>query len=386
MNLFKIILIVFLLKNCTNPNKTVVPSEPIPEEVVLPQEEKWEEVASILPVSKNLKWIPKSEKLEFYIEPKFVVAEPFNDKISFVKYYEKQKLIDAYMNSEGQILFKTKFDYPNFSFNYGICRFLKNRKYGFFDKKGNIVIQAQFEDVSDFLEPIAWAKKEGKYGYIGLDGNWLIQPSFHYAENFSEDLALVTIGNRYGYINSKGEFIIPAIYENASSFSEGLASVKKKGKYIFIDKKGRQSIKNSFDFAGSFHEGLARVKNKNKFGYINKKSEVVIPFELEEVVHDAYNFKEDRVVFVKNNKYGYMDRAGRIIIEPKFDFADYFVDGVALVSINQKVGYINQLGEYIIKPQFENGESFSEGFAAVKKSELYGYIQLEQIAKQVKLK
>ena len=386
MNLFQIIVFILLLKSCTNPNKTVVTIEPKSEEVTTKQEEKWEEVASLIPETKTLKWVAKSEKIEFFIEPKFLATEPFNDKISFVKYFENQKLIDAYINTNGQVLFKTKYDYPNFSFHYGVCRFLKNKKYGFFDKKGNIIIHAQFEDVSDFLEPITWAKKEGKYGYIGLDGNWLISPNFNYAENFSEDLALVTIGNRYGYINLKGEFVIPAIYENASSFSEGLASVKKKDKYIFIDKRGRQSIKNSFDYAGSFHEGLARVKNKNKFGYINKKSELIIPFELEEVVHDAYNFKEDRVVFIKNNKYGYMDRTGKIIIEPKFDFADYFVDGIALVSLNQKVGYINQFGEYIIKPQFENGESFSEGFAAVKKSELYGFIQIEQIAKEVKVK
>ena len=89
---------------------------------------------------------------------------------------------------------------------------------------------------------------------------------------------------------------------------------------------------------------------------------------------------------MKGEKYGYLDRSGKVIIEAKFDFADSFSEDLAVVAVNNKVGYINRFGDYVVKPQFENGENFSEGFAAVKKGGLYGFIRKDDIAKEVVVK
>ena len=66
------------------------------------------------------------------------------------------------------------------------------------------------------------------------------------------------------------------------------------------------------------------------------------------------------------SKWGYIDDAGKILINYQFKKATAFSDGLALVvNDDDKVGYINLEGKYIIKAQYKNGLMFSEGLAAV---------------------
>src|SRR5437879_136591 len=66
---------------------------------------------------------------------------------------------------------------------------------------------------------------------------------------------------------------------------------------------------------------------------------------------------------VQNGKWGYMNRSGKIIINPQFDGALCFSEALALVIVGKKVGYVNTNGEYVVNPQFDDGTRFSEGLA-----------------------
>lgn len=73
-------------------------------------------------------------------------------------------------------------------------------------------------------------------------------------------------------------------------------------------------------------------------------------------------------VVIVNDKRGYIDRAGKIIIEPQFAGADYFSEGLAVVATDDNgyaEGYINETGEIVIRPQFDKAVAFSEGLALV---------------------
>ena len=53
---------------------------------------------------------------------------------------------------------------------------------------------------------------------------------------------------------------------------------------------------------------------------------------------------------VENNKHGYIDKAGKIVIPPQFDDAGPFADGVATVAIGEKIGYVDKSGKYLWTP------------------------------------
>ncbi len=57
---------------------------------------------------------------------------------------------------------------------------------------------------------------------------------------------------------------------------------------------------------------------------------------------------------------------GLLVIEPKYRYAEYFSEGLAMVEIdNSRCGYINKKGEYIIKPIFSACSNFKDGLALV---------------------
>src|SRR5688500_5440924 len=80
---------------------------------------------------------------------------------------------------------------------------------------------------------------------------------------------------------------------------------------------------------------------------------------------DATYVVDYRGVLLDGAKWGYIDTAGRTVIEPKYDEAKAFSGGRAAVRVGKKWGYIDVRGELVIPAQFDAAEPFAEGLAAV---------------------
>jgi hypothetical protein len=59
---------------------------------------------------------------------------------------------------------------------------------------------------------------------------------------------------------------------------------------------------------------------------------------------------EDRIVVKdsKQNKYGFYDRSGNLIISPKFDFISNFSEGICFAVKNSSKYYIDKMGNTVI--------------------------------------
>ncbi len=51
-----------------------------------------------------------------------------------------------------------------------------------------------------------------------------------------------------------------------------------------------------------------------------------------------------------DGKHGYINRTGKVVIQPQFDEAYPFINGLAYVRIKDKWGYIDRTGKYIWQP------------------------------------
>ena len=60
-----------------------------------------------------------------------------------------------------------------------------------------------------------------------------------------------------------------------------------------------------------------------------------------------------RDLFTKGGKWGYVDRYGKFLINPKFKKANRFSEGLADIQIQGKTGYIDRKGNVAIQPQFD---------------------------------
>ena len=86
-------------------------------------------------------------------------------------------------------------------------------------------------------------------------------------------------------------------------------------------------------------------------------------------------FSEGYASLQINEKWGYIDKTGKIAIEPKYDMAYSFTDGLALVSEGGREGFIDTDGNYVIKLTDKvDYASFSDGYALIRKGNKWGFI------------
>lgn len=74
------------------------------------------------------------------------------------------------------------------------------------------------------------------------------------------------------------------------------------------------------------------------------------------------------------DQLGYVNKAGCVAIEPRFDKAFFFEGSVARVTENGEWGIIDKKGRYIIKPQYVEIGAFKDGLALVKNKSNQGFI------------
>ena len=89
----------------------------------------------------------------------------------------------------------------------------KNKKWGAYDKKGNLVIEPQFDGLWHFYEGVANFRSKEKYGFVDKNGEIVIDPRFDYASQFSNGLAYVELEGKAGFIDKNGIVVIPIVYE-----------------------------------------------------------------------------------------------------------------------------------------------------------------------------
>ena len=96
-------------------------------------------------------------------------------------------------------------------------------------------------------------------------------------------------------------------------------------------------------------------------------------FGQEELVLEGV-YKEGVRAFRADDRSGFKDFSGEIVIKPTFEMAQEFSEGLAAVKLGGKWGYIDHTGKPVIEPRYDEAREFSEGLAAVRIAGRYGYI------------
>ncbi len=202
-------------------------------------------------------------------------------------------------------------------------------------------------------------------------------PFYDYIFDFHEDLAIVRNNFQYGYINKKGNIEIPIIYDYAYDFSNGTAKVYKNKKTFYIDKYGKITEKKN-DKNEIQEKKLIKYCNNQKWGFINKKGIIVINNKYDNV----QDFSENLAAVEINRKWGYIDKNGKEIIPCIYNSTMKFSENLAVVEKNSRYGYINKDGKLAIPFMYDSAYSFSEGVAIAKKDNelilIYNQIKLNK--------
>lgn len=253
--------------------------------------------------------------------------------------------------------------------------------YGFIDKNGKEVIKCQYMMALPFSEGLAAVKdkKTEKWGYINKKGEVVIPFLYRYPRSYTEGYAFVEKEeNKWAYIDKRGNNITPweDSFTGYNFFVEGRAQIKRDGKYGYIDYSGKTVIPCKFDHGSFFYGKYAIVQNESKYGVINRTGNyVVIPkYKKIDRIVDPYVF-----VVGENNKEGVVDVFGNQILPFEYSSVRYAGDKIFIIGIidnsgRMRYGFIHANGSIISGIELEKAYGYRMGLASVKKNGKWGFI------------
>lgn len=200
---------------------------------------------------------------------------------------------------------------------------------------------------------------------------------------------------KWGYKDQNGKVVIEPKYGQAKDFSEGLARVSLgwPAKWGAIDKTGKEVVTPIYDRIEPFKDGVAFVANQvpnsrldYKWGVVDNAGKEIVPLKYNQVVAEWFSFSEGMAwVFVggqKNPKTYYyeggkavlIDKKGKEIASPKYDYALPFTEGLSAVRIGGgnnalgkgKWGFVDKTGKEVIPIKYDLIiDNFKDGKATV---------------------
>jgi WG containing repeat len=134
----------------------------------------------------------------------------------------------------------------------------------------------------------------------------------------------------------------------------------------------RNIIAPKYQEVSWFSQGMAGVKINDKWGFIDNKGILVIQPKYQQV--DLFGTNGlSRVVL--NDKWGVIDKTGKEIILPNYDLVYYFSNGLLMFSNKGKSGFLNITGKEIVQAKYDQVDpDFVNGLTWVKLNNKYGFI------------
>lgn len=316
----------------------------------------------------------------FGIEPRYRGAGAFSEGLALVS--EKGSWDYGYIDERGELVLP----YQYFAAGGFLCGRAtaahQGMVRGYIDRTGAFVVEPKYTHAEDFVEDRAVVGEWKKRGYIDLDGKEIVTPKFATAKPFAEGYALVAEHDEYtkggfGFIDRDGKVAIPLELECAGIFHEGYAVASENGLWGFLDRAGKFLFPPRFTQLSYMVEGLAQGMVDNKWGVVDEHGNIVMPHEHaklgrhhewfistgesgttfysmkgEELFRVPYTvigeLRDDHMTIANGygGPFGYMHRSGRVVIEPRYELAAPFSDGLALVQEpNAKLCIIDHSGK-----------------------------------------
>ena len=182
----------------------------------------------------------------------------FSDGILYVRYSNKQEYM---YDTKGEIAFQIVWDDIGSYFRCGRDYVKQGNLYGFIDTSGNVVIDIQYEDVSQFFEDYASVRLPGSDRFTVIDQFGNNPMPDVWSENhiyFSNGLARIIQEGKVGFVDTEGKIIIPCEWDTCE-----------------VETANWGSEYSAFSSLFQFEGDLVLVAKNDKMYYINKSGEIV---------------------------------------------------------------------------------------------------------------
>lgn len=316
------------------------------------------------PISVKGQWGYVDTSGEVRLLPQFVSASEFSEGLAVVTFTKKT--------------------------DHGLSSGRENS--GFIDCSGKVVIPDEPQSPVDAIE---WRCSYGDFheglaryrycdmgsdsptGFIDKGGRTSIPAKFDTIHDFSSGLVFVTTWcpfddyqpKRQGYINRKGTFVIESKrFIAGGSFRDGFAPVTIRAGdahnlNILIDQFGKQVL-GPYSRISELHGGSCIVWNGEKVALFDRNGREIVPFGR----YDAIEEPENGVMYTasRNQQWYILSASGKeVATAPRDCEVEFFSDGLVPFIANERYGFLDISGNVVVEAIYVQVESFRGGLARV---------------------
>ena len=252
-------------------------------------------------------------------------------------------------------------------FGKGIAQITKKGKVGLIDSTMKIILPSDYQAIGKLSDNFLWVKQNNQYGFVDITGKIVIAPQYAQVTDFEAGTALVKQHKHWYRINTQNQKIIAKVknYQSIETFDNGVAKVRMNNLVGLIDQTGTETVVPIYSLIGEFRSGLALVQFQGKFGYINAKGEEIVPT----VYTEIQAFKEGMARFKRDTVSGYLNLQGvEVIKSAAFGNLQDFENGLAIVLKDDKYGCVDKTGKVVMPFVYDELRGFSEGLAAAQRN------------------
>ncbi|MBQ7518462.1 MAG: WG repeat-containing protein [Bacteroidales bacterium] len=217
-----------------------------------------------------------------------------------------------------------------------------------------------------------------------MGNQWLVEPIYEYGSDFKNGMAMVRLNGLFGFINTKGVLVVKNIYNSCTSFdSEGTATGKIGETTFLIDKEGHQ-FANREEYNADKNLRMHEQKRKSVYAasdYVPSESpegkwgyKLLDNWVIQPRFEQAGDFCEGIAPVKLGGKWGFIGKDGKSVIPYKYEFAAPLQGGLARVSLMGKYGFIDKNGEVVIPYKYAYALDFEKGLAAVRVGAKISYV------------
>lgn len=209
------------------------------------------------------------EEITTFIDEHVITTE-FREGLSRVGLYSDDMNFrtDGFINYEGDLVIpytyrseiRSPFDLidENDHFSEGLARVMIDRKYGYIDKNGDLIIDAQYDSASKFTFGLAAVSKNGKAGFIDDNGNEVVDLVYKDAGFSFNGNLFVRNSSNWNIINYEGKVIEKHSFDDVKFINSKISAVKKNGKWGLLNSDYDFVFPCIADFPPFYHEGIYR--------------------------------------------------------------------------------------------------------------------------------
>lgn len=295
-------------------------------------------------VKENERWGYINTEGEMVIPPSYIYAWAFGP--GDLAMVEVEDGVRRFIDESQNIHISTYYEIEPFN-DCGLAEIRTNGKAGCMDIEGNLVVEPEYETIQIFDNGCISVGDGGKTWVVDAQGEILIEPFYgvQFISTGSPDVWLFydTTAGKYGMLNAAKGIKTASVYYNMETFgdngalvySEDDSSVRMFGEFGQTqqtwEKQGEGFWHAPVYNCASGKTELLAVRVDGAWHFMkNAYSEYMESEETFDAISEYIGFSGAPIAVGKDQKWGYIDSDGELMIDYQYDTANRFFDKSSL--------------------------------------------------------